>query len=110
MKFLFLVATLLLSTSCTAQEQPTTPTTVTTVVPAIVTPTTGTPGVLYRCAYKYESKYDIEFLESNRVEFRPPALPELLVYRITDTRGQRWSINEYDWKNYNCTTTTITQG
>jgi hypothetical protein len=107
MKFLLLTVALFFSTACTAQEQPVAP----GVIP-VTTVTAETPntGLLYRCSYKYDSKYDIEFVESKRVEFHPPTLPELLVYRIIDTRGQRWAINEYDWQNYNCTTTTIPQG
>lgn len=94
MKYIILVM-LLASVSCSAQNQP--PLTPVAVDKAMA------GDVLYRCSYKYDSKYNVEFLERNKADYHPPALPELLVYRITDTNGGKWSINQYDWKNYTCT-------
>ena len=95
----FLFALLLLSTGCSAQTAVTT-----TPVTQDQTPPVVTDGsdVLYTCKYKYSSEYDVQFLESNRKEYHPESLPELLVYRIKDTKGKNWSINEYDWLNYDC--------
>ncbi len=95
MKFLLLSIALILSTGCSSQEQP---------VAAENPVVSGSADVLYHCSYKYDSKYNIEFLKSNKAEYHPPSLPELLVYRITDTHGQHWAINQYDWVNYICTT------
>lgn len=116
MKLLLILAILLSAASCSAQDsvpvvpvEPITPIETTVTVPVEVNVESTPMDVLYACAYKYDSKYNVSFIERNRVEYHPPSLPELLVYRITDTMGRRWSINEYDWKNYNCTKTTISK-
>jgi hypothetical protein len=56
----------------------------------------------YHCSYKYDKKYDIEFTESQRTEYHPPAFPDLLVYHIIDIRGTKWSVNQYEWADYTC--------
>lgn len=102
MKSLLLAVTILVSTSCSAQE-----------VSAPVQPNqvvTNQPQVLVDCTYKYDSKYNVEFLESNKSEYHPPQFPQLLVYRITDTHGVNWAINQYDWDNYTCTKTSLPNG
>lgn len=105
MKMFLLVASLFLTVSCATQELRGTP-----EAPAVVGDSTlRASDTLYRCTYKYDSKYNIAFLGSKRVEFHPPSLPNLLVYHIVDTNGVKWSVNEYDWNNYTCIPT-ITKG
>lgn len=71
--------------------------------------TTMTVETVYRCTYKYDSKYNLTFLGSKRTEYNPPMFPQLLVHHITDVRGTKWSINQYDWENYTCIPS-LTQG
>ncbi len=66
------------------------------------------PGdVLVSCTYKYDSRYNIEYLARNKKNYIPPMFPELKVYRIIDINNGRWSINQYDWLNYTCTQRTL---
>jgi hypothetical protein len=65
-----------------------------------------TVDTLYTCRYKYDSKYNVEFLASKRTDFSPPQFPNLKVYKIVDTKGGHWLINEYDWLNYRCAEST----
>lgn len=92
---------LLLPVSCAAQVSNPTP------APAV---TSNVADVLVKCAYKYDSKWNVEFLKRNKEEYHPPQFPELTVYRITDTHGVNWAINQYEWTDYTCTETNIPQG
>ena len=60
---------------------------------------------VYSCIYKYDARLNIVFRESDRAVYHPPSLPSLTVYHITDTKGKRWSINQYEWLDYTCTVT-----
>lgn len=93
-KFFILAATLLLTSACSAQYVK--------VVPVVAQPI-PVGSVLVNCTYKYDYKYNIHFLESNKVVYHPPAFPTLTVYQIVDIYGKHWAINEYDWLNYTCT-------
>jgi hypothetical protein len=102
MKHLFLAFAVFLSTGCVAQEVP---------APTVTTPEAAPQTVvLVRCVYKYDSRYNIEFYEQDKSEHKPAQFPELVVYRITDTKGNHWQINQYDWANYTCTKTNTTKG
>lgn len=100
--FLLAIALTLVSSACSAQEAP-----VVIVAPPSVVEAPVANDVLFHCEYKYDRTYNIVFLDSHRVIYHPPSLPELTVYRIIDIRGGHWAINEYDWLNYTCTETTI---
>lgn len=102
MKSILISVLLLLPVSCAAQEiqQPATP----------VVTNTDQAEVLVKCAYKYDKRWDVEFLARNKTVYHPPQFPELTVYRIKDTKGVNWAINEYEWADYTCTETTIPKG
>lgn len=100
----FLLAMALATSACVAQ---TTPPPVQPVAPVT---TTTQSEVLTRCVYKYDSTYNVEFLERNKVVYHPANFPELTVYHITDTNGKRWSINQFEWTDYTCTSVNIPKG
>lgn len=56
----------------------------------------------YTCSYKYDSRLNVKFYESDRAVFHPQNFPTLTVYHITDSVGKKWSINEFEWKDYTC--------
>lgn len=60
---------------------------------------------VYTCVYKYDARFNVQFRESDRKIYRPPGFPNLTVYHITDTKGKRWSINQYEWLDYKCSLT-----
>lgn len=101
MKSMLVAVLMLLPVSCAAQEAQPTPAPVVNV---------GHSDVLVKCAYKYDKQWDVEFLARNKEVYHPPQFPELTVYRITDTHGVNWAINEYEWADYTCTETNIPQG
>lgn len=108
MKQLLLITLIVLSTACSAQEPAKV---VPTPAPVVKTPEVAKPvyagETLVHCVYKYDNRYNIDFLKKNKVEYRHPMFPEMLSYRITDTKNQHWSVNQYDWPNYTCTETTF---
>ncbi len=88
MNKLFLLASLLFLSACHKPEQP--------------PQAASDPEVLITCTYKYSDEYNVEFLEKNKVEYHPSMFADLVVWHITDLNGRRWSINEYEWKDYTC--------
>lgn len=62
-------------------------------------------ATLFDCSYKYDSGRNVKFLDTNRQIFHPQNFPALTVYHITDINGKHWSINQFEWADYTCTTT-----
>ena len=113
MNKLALVSLLVLLVACDPTNKPTEVTPIPAPVPVPVVPYVPVePKVIvevprstettYRCSYKYDKRYDIEFAESQRQEYHPPAFPNLTVYHIIDIRGTKWSVNQYEWADYTC--------
>ena len=97
MKRFLLLATLTLSVVMTAC----------TSVPSDGLSGTSIPPLetVYTCVYKYDTRFNVQFRESDRKIFHPNGFPNLTVYHITDTKGKRWSINQYEWLDYKCSQT-----
>lgn len=107
MNKLALVSLLALLVACDPTAKPTEVIPTPAPVPAPVVPnvTVEVPRSVettYHCSYKYDKRYDIEFAESQRQEYHPPAFPNLTVYHIIDIRGTKWSVNQYEWADYTC--------
>lgn len=106
MKHLLIAISLIVATaSCSAQEAAPTPAPVVIKAPEVMPTEKGETTV--HCVYKYDSRYNIDFLKKDKVDYRHPMFPEMLSYRIIDTQGRHWSVNQYDWPNYTCTETTL---
>jgi hypothetical protein len=110
-RFVLLILLLLSTPACgqdgvvTTKHMDTPP--ATAAVPQVNVNVTRRGDVLVNCTYKYDSRYNIEFLARNKRNYTPPTFPELTVYRIVDTKNGRWSVNQYDWLNYTCTQRTL---
>lgn len=65
-------------------------------------PPTPEDGILYNCDSPYGKH--LTFRESHRKETHPAAFPNLTVWEIEDVNGVHFLINEFEMKDYKCTT------
>lgn len=65
-------------------------------------PPTTSGGLLTNCVSPYGKQ--ITFYESHKQIVHPASFPQLTVWQIEDVNGQHWVINEFEIKDYKCTT------
>jgi hypothetical protein len=54
------------------------------------------------CTNKLDSSH-LNYLESQKADYKSSIIETVTISNITDVEGKRWSVNQNEWTNFVCT-------